>query len=334
MYAYIASVLPVWKLLQPRDFINSHQLFIALGLLVLGVFVARPDIVAPAFQAAPKGAPTIFPFLFVTIACGAISGFHSLVSSGTSAKQIDNEDDALFVGYGSMILEGVLAVLVIVAVCGGLGLALKTSSGELLTGTTAWNYCYTSWGSIKGLGAKLNAFVTGSGNLLASLGVPLAIGTTIMGVFVASFAGTTLDTATRIQRYVVTELATTFKIKSLTGRHAATSFAVITAAALALSQGGGKGGLILWPLFGTVNQLLAALALITLTLYLVKNKINPVYTAVPMVIMLVVTGAAMAIKLRDFVNTSQWHLLIMGIIIVVLELWMIGEAMLGIRGKQ
>jgi len=328
IYAYVASVIPVWKLLQPRDFINSYQLFIALGLLVIGVFVARPDIVAPAFQSSPVGAPAIFPFLFVTIACGAISGFHSLVSSGTSSKQIDNEGDALLVGYGSMLLEGVLAVLVIITVCGGLGIALSTKGGEILTGTSAWNYYYSSWTAVKGLGAKIGAFIKGSGNLLKSFGIPTHIGVTIMGVFVASFAGTTLDTATRIQRYVITELSRTFHIRKLESRHPATLFAVLTAAALALSQGGGKGGLLLWPLFGTVNQLLAVLTFLTLSFYLIKKKINPLYTVIPMIIMFIITGAAMAINLRGFIASSQWHLAGIGTVILILELWMIAEALL------
>ena len=102
-YAYIASVLPVWSLLQPRDYINSHQLVLGLALITLGVVFARPEIVAPAVQMAPKGAPPILPFLFITIACGAISGFHSLVSSGTSSKQLKNEEDIHFIGYGGML---------------------------------------------------------------------------------------------------------------------------------------------------------------------------------------------------------------------------------------
>jgi len=334
IYAYVASVLPVWKLLQPRDFINSYQLFVALGLLVLGVLVARPQIVAPAFQLTPAGAPSLFPFLFVTIACGAISGFHSLVSSGTSSKQIDNEGDALLVGYGSMLLEGVLAVLVIIAVCGGLGLALMTKEGELLTGPEAWNHYYSSWTAVKGLGAKLGAFVKGSANLLSTYGIPKSIGITIMGVFVASFAGTTLDTATRIQRYVVSELSKSFRIKTLQSRHPATVFAVITAAILALSQGGGKGGMILWPLFGTANQLLAVLTFLVLTFYLIKKKINPLYTMIPMILMFVITAAAMAINLRQYIQNSQWHLMGIAVVIAILELWMIAEALLNIKSDK
>jgi carbon starvation protein len=126
VYAFIASVLPVTTVLQPRDFINSHQLIVALALLTLGViftgFGGRLDIVAPAVQLSPPESPPMWPFLFITIACGAISGFHSLVSSGTSAKQVRTEQDSLFVGYGSMLMEGVLATLVIIAVSAGIGL--------------------------------------------------------------------------------------------------------------------------------------------------------------------------------------------------------------------
>ncbi len=122
IYAYIASTLPVQTLLQPRDYINSHQLFIALGLLALGVIVAHPQITAPAINPNPQGAPSMWPFLFVIIACGAISGFHSLVSSGTSSKQCYSEEDARFIGYGAMLMEGSLSTLVIISVAAGLGL--------------------------------------------------------------------------------------------------------------------------------------------------------------------------------------------------------------------
>ncbi len=122
IYAYVASILPVQTLLQPRDYINAHQLFVALALLLLGVLVTRPAMVAPAVNFSPPGAPAIFPMLFVIVACGAISGFHSQVASGTSSKQCDTEQNSLIIGYGGMLLEGMLAVLVLVACGAGLGL--------------------------------------------------------------------------------------------------------------------------------------------------------------------------------------------------------------------
>ena len=141
VYAFIASVFPVTTLLQPRDFINSHQLLFAMALLIAGIFASafggNLEIVAPAVQLTPEQAPPMWPFLFITIACGAISGFHSLVSSGTSAKQVRYETDSLFVGYGSMLLEGALAVLVIISVAAGIGMGYPTKDGQILTGVAA-----------------------------------------------------------------------------------------------------------------------------------------------------------------------------------------------------
>ena len=155
-YVFVASSLPVTVLLQPRDYINAWQLFIAMGLLVAGVVAASVGsgglpVVAPAFQMHPSGAPPIWPFLFVTIACGAISGFHCLVASGTSVKQLKCETDAQFVGYGSMLLEGALAVLVIVAVAAGIGLGYQ-HQGQTLTGSAACNAHYAQWLGARGSG--------------------------------------------------------------------------------------------------------------------------------------------------------------------------------------
>ncbi|HDZ20741.1 hypothetical protein LCGC14_0431660 [marine sediment metagenome] len=298
-YVFVASTLPVTLLLQPRDYINAWQLFIAMGLLVTGIAAAALGegglpIVAPAFRAAPPGAPPIVPFLFVTIACGAISGFHCLVASGTSVKQIRCETDALFVGYGSMLLEGALAVLVIVAVGAGIGMAYS-QGGQTLTGTAAWDAHYATWSGAKGLSDKVNAFLFGARNLLVSLGLKPQFALALMGVFVASFAGTTLDTATRIQRYVISELAGDLKLKRLANRWVATAIAVGSAAALAFTAGAsGTGAMTLWPMFGAVNQLLAALALLVVTIYLRRRGgWGFVLTLGPCLFMLVITMWAM-----------------------------------------
>ncbi|MDP6602110.1 MAG: carbon starvation CstA family protein, partial [Phycisphaerales bacterium] len=220
-YSYIASTLPVWSLLQPRDYINALQLITALGLVVIGLitaaFIGGPshegtrqplEIAAPMIDIDPADAPLIFPFLFITIACGACSGFHCLVASGTSSKQVARETDARFVGYGSMLTEGFLAVLVILACVAGLGLGVIGDQG-LVTGADAWTSRYGSWTAAGGLSTKVSAFVDGSANFVSSLGVPASISIALMGVFVASFAATTLDTACRLQRYVIQELAAT-----------------------------------------------------------------------------------------------------------------------------
>ncbi len=325
IYCYIASSLPVQTLLQPRDYINAHQLFIAFALLIIGVFVSHPQIVAPAVNLSPQGAPPFLPFLFVVIACGAISGFHALVSSGTSSKQCYSEVDARFVGYGSMLMEGVLAALVIISVAGGIGLGLKTEDGSTLMGVAAFTYHYASWAAASGLGAKIGSFVSGAANMISSYGIPLSITMTIMGVFIVSFAATTLDTATRLQRYVIGELATVYKVPFLAKRHPGTMAAVITAFILAFYNGSGKGALTLWPLVGTVNQLLGALALLVITLYLAKQKVPTVFSLIPMAFMLVMTGWAMVLNLEKFFQSSNWLLLVIGLIVFILEVWMVIE---------
>jgi len=332
-YAFIASTLPVTTLLQPRDFINSHQLVVAMVLLVLGVIVAsmggRLEMVAPAVQAAPAQAPSMWPFLFITIACGAISGFHSLVSSGTSAKQVRSEEDALFVGYGSMLMEGTLSTLVIIAVAAGIGMGYATQSGEVLTGVAAWTTHYSSWAAAAGLGSKISAFVDGSANMIAALGMPKAIGLTIMGVFVASFAGTTLDTATRIQRYVVAELFSDFKLDFFTNRYVATAIAVGTALVLAFATGAsGKGALKLWPLFGAVNQTLAGLALVVITLYLKKKGgLKWVISGIPAVFMLVMTIWALVLNQGSFGTQNNMLLQTINVIILIIALWIAVEGL-------
>ncbi|MCZ6672164.1 MAG: carbon starvation protein A [Verrucomicrobia bacterium] len=372
IYSYIASVLPVWTLLQPRDFINSLQLLSALALVVIGLGVAAIiggapiaaesgrislEIVAPAFRWAPEGAPWIFPFLFITIACGAVSGFHCLVSSGTTSKQIKCETDAQFVGYGSMLTEGFLATLVILACVAGLGLGATSADGGILTGGAAYEARYASWITAQGLGAKIGAFIEGSANFLRALGLSPTFSVALMGVFVASFAATTLDTACRLQRYVIQELASTFtpgsdtadqatgnKSKAwnplawLTNKHGATIFAIVIAGFLAAIplpgspwgwDSAGKGGLILWPLFGATNQLLGGLAFLVITFWMWRRNLPIFFVAIPTVFMLLLPGLAMGVELlkpTGWIAEGQWHLVFIGVATVALEIWMITEA--------
>ena len=403
-YSYVASVLPVWSLLQPRDYINSLQLITALGLVVVGLFVAGMfggaphdggsrmplEMTAPMIRANPVGAPSVIPFLFITIACGACSGFHCLVSSGTSSKQIKCETDAQFVGYGSMLTEGFLATLVILACVAGLGLGTMDSSGEWVTGEAAYLARYGSWDSAAGLGAKVAAFVDGSSNFLQAMAIPSGIAVAMMGVLVASFAGTTLDTACRLQRYVIQELAGTLckkpsskstpfvfanPVSWLTNKHGATIFAVLLALIIAAlpsgtmevglsdalmgnlpqtyiaenpdlpataTQGGvagaswwfaefaGKGGLLLWPLFGATNQLLAGLAFLVIAFYLWRRSMPVWFIVIPMVFMLVIPAWAMLLDLPRWLdsNDPNWVVIIIGIATMILEVWMLIEACL------
>lgn len=359
VYCFFASVLPVWLLLQPRDYINSHQLVVALVLLVVGLSVAgfngKADLAGstPAIVAAdsiPADAPPIMPFLFITIACGACSGFHCLVSSGTSSKQIANEKDAQYVAYGSMLMEGALAVLVILACCAGVGMGrfetteaglripMVDASGSPLIGEAAWRSRYSgSWGDF-GLAKTVGAFVEGGANFVHALGIPLELAIGIIAVLVACFAATTLDTATRLHRYVIQELGASFRIAPLTNKYGATLLAVSLGTLVAMmpyNGAYGKGGLILWPLFGATNQLLAGLAFLVLTFYLARRG-KPIAFAVVPAIMMIVTPAA-ALLWQMFHNSPgnvgwYWsgnHLLTgFGFVILGLQIWMVIECLI------
>lgn len=336
IYAFIASILPVTTLLQPRDFINSHQLLIAMALLIAGVlasaFGGNLEIVAPAVQLIPEKAPPMWPFLFITIACGAISGFHALVSSGTSAKQVRYETDALFVGYGSMLLEGALAILVIISVAAGIGMGYPAKDGQILTGVSAWNSHYSSWAAAAGLGSKISAFVDGSANMIAAMGIPKSLCVVVMGVFVASFAGTSLDTATRIQRYIISELFSSLRLNFLTGKYAATFLAVATGLALAFATGaGGKGALKLWPMFGAVNQTLAGLALIIIAAYLkTKGGLKWLVAGIPAIAMMVLTIWALILNQTSYGANHNVLLQIVNGISLVLAVWIFIEGLIKI----
>jgi len=320
IYTFVASRLPVWLLLQPRDFINSHQLFVALGLLYLGVLVAHPSIAAPAFNHNPVGAPPMIPLLFITIACGAISGFHGLVSSGTTSKQLDKETDARAVGYIGSLGEGALALGSILAVTAGLGVTRSEWLGTI----------YTDWGAASG-GAATN-FVNGIAHLMSTLHIPLELGQVFAAVVVVSFAATTMDTGVRLQRYIVSEIGETYNIKALRNPTLATSVAVGACLLLAFGAhapggGVGTGGLVIWPLFGTTNQLLAALSLVVIAVYLrqLGRKTWPVL--VPMVFLTFMTVWAMLTNLGRWLLGEQPNYLlgILGLVVLGAAAWMILE---------
>lgn len=341
IYAYLASTIPVHKLLQPRDYINSHQLIIATILLVIGIIVAHPSLDAPAINPAifEKGndIPNLMPLLFITIACGAISGFHSLASSGTTVKQVENEKDTLPVGYGGMLLEGFLAVVVIMAVAGGLGLGLKTG-GVTLYGLDAYNYQYSSWSGLNaGLGVKISAFVTGASNLLARIGIPEKFAASLIAVFIVSFANTTLDSATRIQRFSVQEIFTlkNGKINHLIGnRYFATILVIIPAIMLTLNELLAKGGLELWRLFGSLNQLLAALGLGLVSVFLYHKKKSYLVAFIPMLFVLMFTIWAMIDNVLEFLSGDKTLLLILALLVLILTAWMLVGGILSLMDKS
>ncbi len=324
-YAFLASILPVWALLQPRDYLNSFALYFGLSAMYLGLFLVHPKIVAPTVQLHPVGAPPIFPFLFILIACGAISGFHSLVASGTTSKQVDREDDARFIGYGAMLTEGGLSTMAVLACTAGLGSA------------ALWHQRYASWGAMNSLQNKLGAFVDGAGGFVSSLGFPLDFSKTLVVVIVVSFAMTTLDTCARMLRLIVSEIGENAKIPLLGNRYIASGIAVLSGLALArIPVGKVSTGMALWPVFGVTNQILAALALLTVTVYLYKRGRPTVYTLVPMVFMLAVTFAGMGLNIRSYWTRHNYILLFVGSAILILEVWLVFESLLVFRrpGRQ
>lgn len=309
-YAFVASVLPVWVLLQPRDFINSHQLIVGLAGLLLGIFIANPAMIAPAINTAPADAPAAFPFLFVTIACGAISGFHGLVSSGTTSKQLARAPDARLVGYGGMIGEGTLALIATLAV--GAGLA-------------DWAAHYDTFAHAAAGG--VTNFVSGAATFLAAWGLPADIATVVVAVLVVSFAATTLDTGTRIQRYILHELGEIYGIAALANRWIAGLLAVaLPLAACLLGQ-----QRALWPLFGGSNQMLAGLSLLIVSLWLWRQRKAWWVTAIPMVIVLVVSFIALLTLVGEFYASDQWLLAIVGTLMLALEGWLVLEGILTAR---
>ena len=316
-YTFIASRIPVWVLLQPRDYINSHQLFIALGVILLGIIVGFDTVVAPAINDVPDAAPSWFPFLFITIACGAVSGFHSFVSSGTTSKQLAKETDARYVGYMGALGEGSLALASILAVTAG---AVAT--------TAEWNELYSSFATASAGG--VGNFVQGVAAFANNIGLPMSYGIVFATVVVISFAATTMDTGVRLQRYVVQEIGDIVRLRPLSRNITlATAVAVVLPLAMALLPGGGEEGYtfgVLWQLFGTTNQLTAGLALAVIAVWVTKNRRNPISVLVPLVFLLFMTTWALVINLINFIQAGQWVLAPLDAIIFVLAMWLIVEA--------
>src|SRR5690625_1361590 len=310
VYAGIASMLPVWVLLQPRDYINGLQLFIGLILLYGAVLIFSPQLVAPAINMnVPEGTPGIMPLLFVTIACGAISGFHGIVSSGTSSKQLDKETDARFVGYFGAVGEGLLA----------LGAIIATTAGYRTLAD--WENVYSAFNE-----GGVNAFVEGGGSILNSgLGIPTSLSATILATMAVLFAATTMDTGVRLQRFVVQEIGQIAGARLGT----AVSTVIVLAVCLGLAFGAGadgSGGMVIWPLFGTTNQILAGLTLSILAVMLMRKRRPVLPVMIPLLFVLLVSVYAALIQLGGFYREGNWLLLVMDAIIVIAAVWVIVES--------
>jgi carbon starvation protein len=315
IYAAIASMLPVWVLLQPRDFINGLQLFVGLFLLYGAVLLSLPDISAPAFNnQMAADAPSLVPLLFVTIACGAVSGFHGIVSSGTSSKQLNKETDARFVGYLGSVGEGSLALITIVAV-----------SGVALAATPEiWHEIYDQYGT-----AGAGTFIQGGAQMITNgWSLPFGISQTLLATMVVLFAGTTMDSGVRLQRYIIQEWGEIYNIPLFKKGVLATLVAVTCCLLLAFGAGGasGSGGLIIWPLFGSTNQILAGLTLLVISVMLMKYGRPARYTMLPMIFVLVTSSWAALIKLKEFYEAGNWLLVTIDVIVVITTFMVILEA--------
>lgn len=281
-YVFVASITPVWALLQPRDYLNSFLLMIMMACAVVGIFVANPTIELPAFSGFIVNGQMIFPMLFVTIACGAVSGFHGLVSSGTSSKQVQNEKDMLPISFGAMLLESLLAVIALITV-GALAVG-----GKIPEGTPPVIFA-----------KAISGFVS-------LLGIPETMSFTIITLAVSAFALTSLDSVARVGRLSFQELFINDEVtdesisvwrKLFTSKYFSTLITLVLGYLLAV--GGYQN---IWPLFGSANQLLSALTLIALVVFLKKTKRAGFMLWAPMLIMLGVTFTALGLSIYSILN--------------------------------
>ena len=311
LYCVLASVMPVWLLLQPRDYLSTWILYLGLGGGVLGLIVLHPDITAPAFTGVHASQGPMWPMLFVMIACGAISGFHSLVASGTTSKQLARESDGLKVGYGAMILEAALA-----------GLVVLTAAGAL-----AWDAGATpAAGSLQHLmseagGGPIVAFATGLSRLVDALPLLTAPVGLFFGILmINAFVITTLDTSTRLARFILQEFCRDVPLAR--NRWGATLVTVLAAGWLGASDSYNR----IWPVFGATNQLVAALALIVVSSWLVGLRRPRLATLLPALFMLATSVAALVWQARHFLDDGQGLLAGIAAGLVILAVYIAWEA--------
>lgn len=318
-YIFIASVTPVWILLQPRDYLNSYFLYTLMFGGIIGLLFTIPDVnLAPVTNFSVDKLGYLFPALFVTVACGAISGFHSLVGSGTTSKQLDKETDAKVIGYGGMLIEGILAVLALLSVAS----LDQTHFLELLNTQ-----------------GPVTAFSTGVANFIHNiplLGIPTEQAVNFAALAVSAFALTSLDTATRLARYSFQEFFEKKEKKEqsilVKNRFIATIITVVLAGALTFSG----QSMTIWPVFGSANQLLAAIALLAITVWVANLKLNYLFTFIPMIFMFAVTLTALATLIYSNTLINNYSLTIISIFLFVLAAILVAQAFKVLRknGKE
>ncbi|MDF2678427.1 MAG: carbon starvation protein CstA, partial [Bacillota bacterium] len=296
VYIFTASTAPVWILLQPRDYLNSFLLYAMIAGAVIGIVIFRPTIQLPAVTAFNVNGQFMFPMLFVIVACGAISGFHSLVGSGTTSKQLDNEKDAKVIGYGAMLIEGVLATVALVT-------AAYVSNGELTE-------------LLKG--GPVNVFSSGVGTFMSKFGIPFDIGKSFVALAVSAFALTSLDTATRLGRFIFQEF---FENPEKEKKSIFSNMYVSTAITVLIGGYLAAGGYAkIWPIFGSANQLLAALSLLAVAVWLKKTGKNYHMLTIPMIFMLVVTLTALVFLIKTNLASGNYILVIFPVLLFVLAI--------------
>jgi carbon starvation protein len=311
VYSLFASSLPVWFLLQPRDYISTWILFIGLGLGYLGLIVFQPTIHAPAFVSFRSAGGPLWPMLFVIIACGAISGFHSIVAGGTTSKQLPDEASGKLIGYGGMLTEAALAGLVVFIAAGVLVWDPSGSENPL-----GFQFLMNV------VGDPIRAFSAGYGRIISSLpGITLAIGSFFGMVMLNAFVLTTLDTGTRLGRLIFSELLEK-KVPVFKNRWAASTIILVFAALM----GATEGYKAIWPVFGASNQLVAALALIVVSSYLVAIKRPKKYTLYPAYFMLLTTLAALFYQGTKFYRDGSYLLTGVSLLLIALALIIVYEA--------
>lgn len=313
IYIIVASLMPVWILLQPRDYLSSFLLYaMVIGGLV-GLVVGRPAMVAPRFTSInPSAGNYLFPILFITVACGAISGFHALVSSGTSAKQLNSEKDAKLVGYGAMLIEGIVAIIALMSVA---------AVADNATGSPA------------------QRFAVGVATFMNKFGVPMGIGQTFVTLAYASFALTSLDSATRIGRYLLQELGEFTTSDGRVHKTFLTNPYIATAITVGVSLlFTAYGYTRIWPIFGSANQLLAGLSLLAVAAW-IKNrqKRNSWETIIPLVFMFAVTLSALGLVVYTNMAKKTFDGYVLAviaailIILAIVELFITGQWARGLK---
>lgn len=303
VYIFIASVTPVWILLQPRDYLNSYLLYAMIGGAVAGLLMYRPNLELAGFTGFNAGGKYLFPMLFVIVACGAISGFHSLVGSGTTSKQLDKEGDAKLIGYGGMLIECVLGVIALITAA-YIG---QDRLAELLAA-----------------GGPVNVFSDGVGTFMATLGISFTVAKSFVALAISAFALTSLDTGTRLGRFIFQEMVEEFVSEGnpiASNRYLSTTVTVLLGGTLAV-----KGWQQIWPIFGAANQLLAALALLALAAYLAKVGKDNRMVIWPMIFMFAVTLTALVLMIVQNISGGSIVLLIFASLLFVLALALIAQA--------